>query len=510
MNVFPQAFSGDKPTWPPDCFAIAALILKQSGAYTELANKWPPKKYGTTAAWGKRMVTLCKQWRKNYKTSGGWPRQVDLWWRYMISVAATPIEMVSRNTDLLEALVGLVASADQTCFNFGVLSTAKDSLDIDGVIWLQSKGTLCKAIDPSRAVVLPKLHNPLTGMTLRSLTHNLAIWDTCEVKPRWKQLLIPPIASTMNLLIFPWPLDVTTKSFREVTVRNLSMAEGFRFFTFDDGNAKQQLDKVRSLVQQAEKHIGPIHGLVFPELSLSTSEFTRLLQDHPGRMVIAGVGKPARRGTFGENQVAIGTGVPKGAKPRFHLQAKHHRWRLDRQQVQQYGMASQLQGDANWWEAISLRDRECTFFTANEWLTLCVLICEDLARQDPVGELVRSVGPNLLIALLMDGPQIGDRWSARYATVLADDPRSSVLTVTGAGMVDLARWQYGGGPRSIALWKDPTSGSARQILLEPGAEAVALQLDHLAKEEWTADGRCDDGNTQYLVLKGVHQVYGAK
>jgi hypothetical protein len=40
----------------------------------------------------------------------------------------------------------------------------------------------------------------------------------------------------------------------------------------------------------------------------------------------------------------------------------------------------------------------------------------------------------LLIALLMDGPQLKSRWSGRYAGVLAEDPGSSVLTLTSLGM----------------------------------------------------------------------------
>ena len=61
------------------------------------------------------------------------------------------------------------------------------------------------------------------------------------------------------------------------------------------------------------------------------------------------------------------------------------------------------------------------------------LICEDLARSEPCHSAVRSVGPNLVFVLLMDGPQIASRWSARYATSLADDPGSAVLTLTSRG-----------------------------------------------------------------------------
>src|SRR5690606_18576218 len=105
-----------------------------------------------------------------------------------------------------------------------------------------------------------------------------------------------------------------------------------------------------------------------------------------------------------------------------------------------------------------------------------VLICEDLARQDPVAELVRAVGPNLVIALLMDGPQLEGRWSDRYATVLADDPGSSVLTVTNAGMVKLDTWQGNGRSNSVALWRDAVSGKSQKIELRRSTKAVSLLL----------------------------------
>src|SRR5205807_7939942 len=108
-----------------------------------------------------------------------------------------------------------------------------------------------------------------------------------------------------------------------------------------------------------------------------------------------------------------------------------------------------------WWEGIEIRDRRLTFFAIEDWLTLCVLICEDLARQDPVAELVRTIGPNLVIALLLDGPQLRTRWPNQYAAVPADDPGSAVLCLTSLGMTQLSRpFDRPGGSRVIALWKD--------------------------------------------------------
>jgi hypothetical protein len=194
-----------------------------------------------------------------------------------------------------------------------------------------------------------------------------------------------------------------------------------------------------------------------------------------------------------------------------HQQSKHHRWRLDKRQIVQYGLGSCLDVKSQWWEHISIGNREVYFVVLDNWLTVCSLICEDLARQDPVSNIVRAVGPNLVIALLMDGPQLNSRWPARYATVLADDPGSSVLTLTSLGMSELSR------PpaektrsRAVALWKDAKSGDAESIELPKDAEAIVLSLSRVQETEWSADGRNDQGMTGYPILSGIHFVNSTK
>jgi hypothetical protein len=144
------------------------------------------------------------------------------------------------------------------------------------------------------------------------------------------------------------------------------------------------------------------------------------------------------------------------------------------------------------------------------WLSVAVLICEDLARQDPAAELVRAVGPNLVLALLMDAPQLPSRWPARYATVLADDPGSSVLTLTSLGMAALSRPpNVPLRPRLIALWKDAKSAAPVEIELPPGAAGCVLSLTVQWDEEWTADGRGDNRTTGYVILAGTHPIFPA-
>jgi hypothetical protein len=176
-------------------------------------------------------------------------------------------------------------------------------------------------------------------------------------------------------------------------------------------------------------------------------------------------------------------------------------------QVVQYGLGGQLNPRHAWWEDMSIGKRSITFLALHQHLIASVLICEDLARQDPVAEVVRAVGPNLVIALLMDGPQLSARWPARYATSLADDPGSSVLTFTSLGMVGLSRPATAQNPsRVVGLWKDARSDRAIELPLADGADGIVLNLSWQTSREYTSDGRCDHGTSCYPKLTGVHPI----
>jgi hypothetical protein len=58
----------------------------------------------------------------------------------------------------------------------------------------------------------------------------------------------------------------------------------------------------------------------------------------------------------------------------------------------------------------------------------------------------------------------------------------------------------------VALWKDPTSG-AKEIMLPPKAEAIALSLTRTWQKEWSADGRHDEGNSAVVKLGGIHPIF---
>jgi hypothetical protein len=251
-----------------------------------------------------------------------------------------------------------------------------------------------------------------------------------------------------------------------------------------------------------------------PELCLRDDElpyvWSQVAKSIPNAMLLAGIGtssvddktKPAP----GSNQVVCVLPFKGDADAIVSWQDKHHRWMLGKSQILQYGLSQQLDPEVCYWENTRIPKREIKFIELTPWLTLCPLICEDLARQDPISEIIRSVGPNLVIALLLDGPQLASRWSAKYASVLADDPGCSVLSLTSIGMSRLCTCLGKPESRVIALWKDAETGGPYEIGLPCDAEAVVISLELDKQTEWTADGRSDGESSGYWLLKAVHPV----
>src|SRR5262249_56924356 len=114
--------------------------------------------------------------------------------------------------------------------------------------------------------------------------------------------------------------------------------------------------------------------------------------------------------------------------------------------------------------------------------------CQGAAQVGRVGEVIRSGGPTCVFTPLLDGPQLSSRWAARYASVLADDPGSAVLTLTSLGMVQRCRPHGRDSAPVIALRKDPERGF-REIKLESGAQGVVLTLCGAYTARRTADRR---------------------
>jgi len=429
---------------------------------------------------------------------------------------------------------------------------------------LDEQGTLALT-HPQNCRVLPKRHTPSVGMTLQSVSLNLA-FHRSPVDVRWHQ---PPTPGTleredrslasMSILLLPWPLEIPATAFAEQVHGDASdmtrPSHPWRYFSYDTPVTAESLERleryVEGAIRNAKKEAGHIHMVVFPEAALTQHELETkvegVLRDNGVQAYVAGVRGPWRvgakrrteaqramgctwAGKFGHNAVccrtwtyvrggdcypsygsskktaeALGYEPDFGPRNGFELQQKHHRWCLGRSQITQYQLGGVLAPKHTWWEGIGLGQRKVRFINLGGELTVCPLICEDLARQDPIGDLIRATGPSLVVAVLLDGPQLPQRWPGKYASVLAEDPGSAVITLTALGMVSRYRSEHGKGSRAIALWSDGLS-APRAIELEGKADAVLLSVAVESKEEKAADGRRDGLATNTVVLGGIHQI----
>lgn len=521
--LYPGVADGDPLLdWPPDVFALATCVLHRSGAYTYVVRGWPPKPAtkitgasATVSQWKDLIRKTGERWRHACVSHARPPQEILNWWNCVTSHVAVPLSDILRRHDLCEALLQLCAAADEACNGVGIPSgdgSPGNPFEMEANQILADAGTLCKRIHSSRARVLPKLHTPQNGLTIRSISHNLALISGGEIEPAW-YIYPRPQRDCVTLLLIPWPELVYPGSFRAATPRTGSlrnMPREFGFFEYQHQPASSAVHRhVSQMLALANESVGKIDGVIFPELALTPAEYDQVSRSVLGReaFLISGIADRSAGGrTPGRNCLGVDFPYPGGL--RFPLrQQKHHRWRLDKSQIRQYGLGSRLDPQTNWWEYISVERRTLAFIAMKPWLTLTALICEDLARQDPMADVVRSVGPNLVIALLMDAPQLASRWPARYATVLADDPGSSVLTLTSIGMAELSRPPNTPlRPRVIALWKDARNNVPIEIEIPQGRHAAVLSLTVEMVKEFTADGRDDDEASGYPVLSGVHFV----
>jgi hypothetical protein len=269
----------------------------------------------------------------------------------------------------------------------------------------------------------------------------------------------------------------------------------------------------------AKDEAGSVDVVILPESGIDETDIEGLeaVLDHHGviylqtgvRQRVPEPGRHPRNWVHTGVNPMLEKGVPPpSSREWFHIpQNKHHRWSLDEGQIHQYHLGGRLYPHIRWWEAMEVPRRSVQLVEVAE-LTIVTLVCEDLAQNDDVAELIRSVGPTLVVTVLLDGPQLTSRWSARYASVLADDPGSAVLTLTSYGMVQRSRPRGRDASPVIALWKDPARGS-REISLEPGAQGVLLTVCIDRATRRSADGRWPVDNGTHAFDVAVQQVRAA-
>jgi hypothetical protein len=389
----------------------------------------------------------------------------------------------------------------------------------------RSPRTLTRMFEEDLGSVLPKAHTPPNGCTIRSLSHNFALLPPKgRVRARWGRQSTPQDErTTYNILLVPYPYQIQARHVRMASAEKSK--DDWGFFKIESGwlyesvDPKKNPDKERAECREKfwlflksllrDQTDNTVHGIVLPECALDWETFElvqeRLLQDpnlgavemlvcgltsarlHPGGAVIPG------------NYVATYLRTPESRDTRkkpswgiLHVRGKHHRWRVDARQLESYALSHRLPPDTIWWEDIPLPPREMLFAEFSPGSIVTTLICEDLARIEPCQVALRAVGPNLVLVLLMDNAQVVGRWPHQYAGVLADDPGSSVLTLTSFGLIHRSNVCGDRKSRQVALWREPQSGPGKEISLPMGHDALLISIKREYAFERTLDGRGDN------------------
>lgn len=500
-------------SWPPDVFALANLILDHTEAYRfvvapSAGRRWPP-----LADWNERVHEAARTWRDHCSGHGDpLPEFLVDFWERLRRALDTPLDAVRSGVawEVIEALLTLHALADEACSQVSCRGRGAQRGSFDRRAWqlLRKHGSLSR-IPPARVRIVPKTHLSAHGITIRSLSRYLALcYESVDV--RWhdseQHSPLAKYRGDYTMLLVPWPLSVEPRDFRAASPRVLENMDGaaFGFFEFAPERSLD-LELLSTVLDAAIAEAGTVDSVIFPEAALDVHEIAgleRVLEKHETGLLVAGVRRSRNSASFGRNYLHIGLRRVRGWE-RLE-QDKHHRWFLDREQICQYHLTRSLDPKKVWWEAIDIRERTLHIVDIGSGVTTASLVCEDLARLDEVADLVRRIGPSLVVALLLDGPQLRTRWPCRYASVLVDEPGSTVLTLTSYGMASRCRPPDKRRSRVIAHWHNKGDG-VHEIELAPRASAVLLSASLDRRTLWTADGRTHP-EAPGLSLHGIHQV----
>ncbi len=541
------------PDFPPDLFAATAYLLELAGAYQYSAfpddrtGLWGSAIFDIDAAKHKECVDAGRTWSQEIRI----PPLVKRIWSELGRHADESIysdhRVHMKPIRWWSLAIRLLIIADEASADVGFGYTEELGSHAELPTWVQDlvqavpeevirrlvkrtknghityypqAASICINIDPDVTCVQPKSRTPAIGCTLRTFSHNLALLPPRGVvKARWQK---PPHhlthddQSALNLLLVPFPYGISAGSFMAEPGATIPNGTSWGWFGIDQFwlNGSQRSSKalrtrerqnrqklflkyVSELIARAKQDVTRLNGIIFPEYALDWDYYNALVlmikrKYSEIEFLIAGSSSNCRDET---GNIALSTvfSLSKNGKRRLAIttsRSKHHRWRLNEAQISTYALASSLDPRMLWWERTLLPKRELHIDVFRTGSTFATMICEDLARVDPAHTVLRSVAPSLVFVLLMDGPQLPERWSSRYATVLAEDPGSSVLTLTSTALLERSNRSGDShrASRSVALWKEDT-GKTVTISLPSAYQAVVLTLSGYRTKEITLDGR---------------------
>ena len=449
------------------------------------------------------------------------------WWRPAVALLAISDEacsglgFINKYSDGKYRRHTLERAIIRSKFNKTESFRMKTDSDYKHCVYVRPLTSYTDAIDTSLIRVVPKSTVPTVGCTLRTMSYNLAaVPPIGVVDVSWCSGPSETHVSEgpLNILAIPFPFTIHASAFQAISeVRKDPTPPAKRWGWFHVSqtwlhniDATTFVTFIMRLIEDAEKDCRTIHGIILPEYAINYDLFKKLIErlatEKPMfEFVVAGSsdndeGRKANfaiSATFHRIKDDNGRDI---TKVNTHIRAKHHRWQLTGQQIADYALASTLDASRVWWEATELPRREIGVNVFRRDSTFSTMICEDLARSEPVHEPLKSIGPNIVFVLLMDGPQLAGRWSSRYALALADDPGCSVLTLTSKGLIERGNGTgHFGSSDEVGIWKDRTS-KIISLKCPSWAHGIICELLHqrATREELSmvgSDSKSAYGNT---------------
>jgi hypothetical protein len=275
--------------WPPDLFAMTDLMLERSETHRfALAppggRRWPPER---SPSWADAVVDAGRRWSA-WAEGDGTTRLPDLLaqeWQTLLDGVETPLEQLAEGHawPVCEALLTLHAIADEACAGLGV---ALDASAGEGCVYrargrelLSSTGSLAR-IPSDLMRVLPKMHTPSSGSSVRSISRYACVRGP-GVAARWHKMPVrrrrsDTRAGHANLLLLPWPLRVRDTDFYplEGSVRG-PILEPYGFFQFAPSEPLD-LDLVDRMLVSARDEVDGIDVVMLPESAVDEDDINDL------------------------------------------------------------------------------------------------------------------------------------------------------------------------------------------------------------------------------------------
>lgn len=540
------------PAVPTDLFGGMAYLVEKTGAYHRLLPVRDSQFPGLAAVL-RDAREMGRGWaansRKLRSTASGQKNRAKIAWRKIVNDAQAHWDVILASADmpLLQRAqdpiptwwthaIALMVFADEACVDVGYRSASSPNKSfIDEMVYAQrssspefrDKPIACTnsalthkhyaealssygfQINKQIVRVLPKGRTPSVGCTIRSLSHNLSIIaDPASLEMGWftQDAAPSPDTDSLKVLLVPLPYDISATAFQPTHTHVQKDDRSWGAFKVNQAwlrTGPSAVKLLEKLLIQAEEDSGAVNAIVFPELSLDWKSYREVVEFIIGiwnprcdeknavQFLVAGLSENylEEHGNFAYVTTFQRIGARGDWEAHSWGRRKHHRWKLTPAQLTDYALSATLEPSLDWWEDISIDRRSLAVHVVREKLSISALICEDLARSDPCHTPLRALGPNLIIALLMDGPQLPERWPGRYATTLADDPGSSVLTMTSAALLERNnRNGRHAENRVVALWKDDR-GATVPLQLPRGASGILVSLSLTPATEFTLDGR---------------------